>query len=757
MYSRIVMKIRDILNISLVLSVILSLTECTRDVLQSQGADTIVEFSLLPVQMSNVSVDSKSVRESIDEGTAANYTVADFWFFEYDAGGNLLGTPRYYDIEDYDSAESLPVSVILPNTPGVIYKAIVIANTHDASFLTGISYNTLTALKSSSKKVKSSADLYHGSDILMNGIADITSSTTAVECFLYRNVAKISLKIKNEDLSGIQINSVQVMNVPDRLFVADQMYAGESVFPDQSVVKYVNLEKDEVKIQEGSETQLMYYLPRNMQGVNNSITEAGKNVNAPECATYIEVLATRTTPCTKVRYRFYPGANNIDDFNIVPNHQYEITLDFSIFGDFNDNRVEDLSVIKLEDSNSYIINPTDGSAIKYVVPIENRINTYWKSESGMLNDDWEDYLIGQGQDWVAEVIWQDVNKQVIQFVNEEGTTSDTYTGLADDRYFSFVTTDDAVGNTCNVVIGVRCAGDGWSETEDGYMWSWHLWLTDYDPYEYVGQWVDGVYDYPVTGGSLHRYSSFDDIAGFADANVYIMDRNFGAKGYKREHGWSAAAGTMYQFGRKDPFPINDNVYDITGTQNRTISRLSGVIAINETVVAPMSFVKQTRDGVYDWSSEDRYRSYDWNDILLKASGGKGKSLFDPCPPGWKLPTNMIWSHFGNKNTAHASNWVSTKPEDNTYSTSGTRFDAGWLYYLNAKEMSGGMTYYPGSGMRSYSTGVHAGSANGALWSSQPAGNAGVYLYYDNVQEKYTLSAQGFYRYMGMPVRCITDN
>ena len=63
MYSRIVMKIRDILNISLVLSVILSLTECTRDVLQNQGTDTIVEFSLLPVQMSNVSVDSKSVRD----------------------------------------------------------------------------------------------------------------------------------------------------------------------------------------------------------------------------------------------------------------------------------------------------------------------------------------------------------------------------------------------------------------------------------------------------------------------------------------------------------------------------------------------------------------------------------------------------------------------------------------------------------------------------------------------------------------------
>lgn len=159
-----------------------------------------------------------------------------------------------------------------------------------------------------------------------------------------------------------------------------------------------------------------------------------------------------------------------------------------------------------------------------------------------------------------------------------------------------------------------------------------------------------------------------------------MDRNFGAKGYTREHGWALFAGNMYQFGRKDLFPTSDNVYDITGAVNRTIARLSGVIPIYETVVAPMSFVKQTGDSVYDWSAEDRYRSYDWNDILLA-----------------------------------------------------------------------------GSGMRNYSTGNHSGSGHGALWSSRPSGSGGVYLYYDNVKEKYTLPSQGFYRYMGMPVRCITVN
>ena len=756
MHSRIMMKKRFIIKVLSYLSVLMCLIGCDNVVLQDCGAEAVVAMNLSPVLMSDVSADSKSVDETIDEGTAAGYSVADFWLFEYDANNNLIGTPRYYTTEDYDDmSDRIPVSIILPASEGVMYKLIVIANTHDASLLSKLSYNTLAALKSSASDVRSSEDLYQTSDLLMNGVVDVTSATSSVDCFLYRNVARLSLTIRNEASSGIIINSVQLKNIPARLYVADQLYAQEEIFPVASVARYVNLEKDVLDLPENSDAQLLYYLPRNKQGTNGSVTEAGKNVNAPENATYVEVLATRKVSHTPIRYRFYPGANNIDDFNIEPNHNYDIILDFSVFGDANDNRVEDLSVTRLDDSNSYMINPSDGSAIRYVVPIENRINTFWKSESGKLDDDWEAHLIGQGQAWVAEVIWQDIDRQVVRFIDEEGHTSNTYEGLGDDRYFSFVTTDAAIGNPCNVVIGVRRAGADWDETEDGYMWSWHLWLTDYDPYEDVGQWIEGVYDYPVTGGSLQRYSSFDDIAGFAETHVYIMDRNFGAKGYTREHGWALSAGNMYQFGRKDPFPTTDHVYDITGAAAGTITRLSGVIPLYQTVVAPMSFIRQTIDGVYDWSSEDRYRSYDWNDLLLTAIGGNGKSFFDPCPPGWRLPPQQIWSDFGNLNVAHASNWVSTTPEDNAYSTSDTRFDAGWLYYLNAEEMSGDVTYYPGSGMRNYTTGNYGGSGNGALWSSRPSGTAGVYIYYDNSPTKYTLPSQSFYRYMGMPVRCIT--
>ena len=738
-----------------ILSAFMCLSGCNRDVMPEQGSERTLSVSLLTAPISETSDVSKSVTGTVDEGTSSDYQVADFWLFEYGPDGSLLGTPRYYTGEDYDFSAPVPVSVILPSSPEVSYKVIIVANTHDDSFLSGISYNTLNALKMSVIYVNSSEDLYSGEDLLMNGVVDITSSSSSVDCMMYRNVAKLALNLKNSPSSGIVINSVQLKNVPDRLFVADHFYAQETVFPDASLVDFVQLEKDVLDLQEGSEIQLLYYLPRNMQGMNNSTTEAGKNVNAPANATYVEVLATRKESHAPVRYRFYLGANDINDFNVKSNHLYEFVVDFSKFGDVNDNRVEDMSVVNLEDSNSYMVNPSDGSNIRYVVPIENRINTFWKSESGQLNAEWKDYLIGYGQEWVAEVIWQDVNKQVIKFCNDDGTLTDTYRGLADDRYFTFVTTDAAIGTPCNVVIGVRRASDSWSALTDGYMWSWHLWLTDYDPDEDTGGWQDGIYTYPVSGGSVQRYSSFEDISIYEGMNVFIMDRNFGAKGYTREHGWAKSTGTLYQYGRKDPFPTADRVYDITGAATRTISRMPGIVNLNATVLFPEKFITQEVKDVYDWSSEAKYRPYDWNDLHMAASKGESKSFFDPCPPGWRLPTYLIWSDFGNKNRANASNWFSTDTNDNEYYTADNGSDAGWLFYLDGKTMSGDVTYYPGSGMRNYTTGNYGGGGNGALWSAISSNAAGVYLYYDNSSEKYMLPSQSFFRYMGMPVRCIT--
>ena len=748
MYTGMIMKIINLIKSFWRAAVVLFLmAACEQSYETVAGGEGIISLNLYPVMMNEPGLTVKT----IDEGTSDDYHVEDFWLFEYDENNVLLGAPRYYTTDDFDFSSSVPAAVILPTSSGITYKVVIVANTHDASLLSSISYNTLSALQTSGRLVSFSEDLHQGTDLLMNAVGELNSTTSSVNCMLYRNVAKLTMNIRNSVSSGIVINSIQLKNVPHKLCYADRLYDGQLLSPDVSSVDFVNLEKNILNITEGGSVSVTYYLPRNKRGTNSSTTEAGKNVNAPEKATYVEVIGTRSATGTPVCYKFYLGANEINDFNIVPNSHYQVSLDFTLYGDANDNRVEDLGTVLLEESNSYIINPSDGTGVRYVVPIENKINTFWQSAAGRLNADFEDYLIGGDKEWVAEVIWQDVNRKVISFCMDDGSLSDTYSGMSDDRFFSFVTTDAAVGTPCNVLIGVRRNDSEWNE-EDGYMWSWHLWLTDYDPYEDPGLWIDGQYVYPVTGGSLHRYSSFDNIAAFNGRDVYIMDRNLGAKGYTRDDGWALSAGMMYQYGRKEPFPTSDRLYDING-QEVMISRLSGPVDMHLSVTYPKLFFTMPDKGDADWVDANNYMTYDWNDIMQKAVKNNGKSFLDPCPPGWKLPYNDVWLDFGNSKEAYASNWVSVVPEENPYKT--TDYDAGWNYYLNGSGKSGDTAYYPGAGLRNYGTGNYGGGGNGAMWSAKPAGANGIYLYYENKASYYTLPGQTFYRYMGMPVRCIS--
>ena len=746
MYSRIiVMKIDSIIRILFQSLVVMTLlTGCEDNVPLQEGESSRIHVHLFPTQMEVAAV--KGVEGAIDEGGSADYTVSDFWLFEYDQNGNLLGTPLYYTVDD--SVESVPVSAILPTSETMVYKLVIIANTHNPSLLSDIAYNTLDILKTSHKEIRSCNDLHQGKDLMMNAVADIRSTTQSIPCYLYRNVAKLSLTIENASGSGVTLNSVQVKSVPDRLFLADRLYENEDLSPSISSVGFQNFIKDDLNLEPAQSKALMYYLPRNMRGVNMSTTESGKNLNAPEGATYVEISATIKATGKPVVYRFYPGANSIDDFNIHPNHLYEMSVSISSSGDRNDNRVEDVSKVRLEDSNSYIINPSKGTDIEYIVPIEKRINTFWKSEVGRQNPAWESYLIDQGCDWVAEVIWQDVSgKQVVDF---SGSTS--YIGAPDERFFSFSLTEKAKDAPCNVLIGVRSAKDGWSAEQDGYMWSWHLWITDYDPDVDKGSWIPGQYLYEVPDGSVHKYSSFDKIAIYT--NSYIMDRNLGARGHTREDGWALCTGMLYQFGRKDPLPPSDIIYSISGSQRPDVSKSPGPAPMYKSVSSPVNFF--TNRG--DWTSNTEYRASNWNDLYGVAANGEGKSFFDPCPPGWKLPVNTIWTEFGNKRQVYASNWVGSDYKQNAYATNAT--DAGWMVYLDGESASAETVYFPGSGMRNYDDGNYSGGGLGAMWAANQGGSeisSGVYLYYENKLDYYWMPAQAFYRSMGLPVRCITDN
>lgn len=128
------------------------------------------------------------------------------------------------------------------------------------------------------------------------------------------------------------------------------------------------------------------------------------------------------------------------------------------------------------------------------------------------------------------------------------------------------------------------------------LWSWHIWLTD-EPKEQVY---------------------------FNDAGV-MMDRNLGA-------GASTADGLFYQWGRKDPFMGPGYAFRSTAS---TVSWPSVIDAsmttgrIQYATSHPTTFIREgfSAYGGYRYLIDGAY----WSESDLP------KSVYDPCPAGWRVP------------------------------------------------------------------------------------------------------------------------
>jgi uncharacterized protein (TIGR02145 family) len=113
-----------------------------------------------------------------------------------------------------------------------------------------------------------------------------------------------------------------------------------------------------------------------------------------------------------------------------------------------------------------------------------------------------------------------------------------------------------------------------------------------------------------------------------------------------------------------------------------------------------------------------------------------KSVYDPCPSGWRVPANLSANDAG-------SPWKGFTDKN------GGTFSGGYSWNANAK--------YPAAGSRQDKDGMFDGSAGseGSYWSASPeaGGNNALYLYFYNgfVDIAYTSG-----RAYGYSVRCVKE-
>ncbi|WP_161947572.1 fibrobacter succinogenes major paralogous domain-containing protein [Proteiniphilum saccharofermentans] len=216
-------------------------------------------------------------------------------------------------------------------------------------------------------------------------------------------------------------------------------------------------------------------------------------------------------------------------------------------------------------------------------------------------------LIASGDEITAELIWMD-NEDVIEevFTYGKGGTGNIV-----------VATGSINGNA---VVAVR--------VNNNIVWSWHI-------------WVDAE---PSKIGTIRMPSG-----------AVLMDRNLGAT--SKAVSEIGAVGIQFQFGRKDPFtasasfgtPSEVLLYDLSG-RNPEIKTVDGPKDLAFAVANPHTYIKSLW---VDWCDE--------NITTWWQSEDGSKTVYDPCPAGWRVPALEDYSgladeHF-NKNVEGGHNFI----------------------------------------------------------------------------------------------------
>lgn len=260
--------------------------------------------------------------------------INDLWVIQLDeAGSTRLADPVYL------SGGELPApgsngEIVLEEFKPLLSRIYAIANTHDATLYrnvtseadilavqgTGLTAATLTA---------------NGAP--MAGSVTLTSVVNEVTIPLYRAVAKVNFSWKCALPSGESFtpSMIHLRQVPSMLnYFRNYDNLPDAPYPAVSsgpvVAEWLSESISGVIPATGS--TFTWYLPENVRGTGTAAVAAEKNFStAPsgqaDYCTVAIVCGTYTTATTSrdVSYHFYLGGDNVADYNLLRNREYDVT------------------------------------------------------------------------------------------------------------------------------------------------------------------------------------------------------------------------------------------------------------------------------------------------------------------------------------------------------------------------------------------------------------------------------------------------
>lgn len=275
------------------------------------------------------------------------------------------------------------------------------------------------------------------------------------------------------------------------------------------------------------------------------------------------------------------------------------------------------------------------------------------------------------------------------------------------------------------------------------VWSWHLWVTDFDPM------ADPMIYTDKETGTVYTW----------------MDRNLGARNNTKYD--AGALGLLYQWGRKDPFVGADGVYssvyvkkyDIDGNQVREAAVQRPTYPADDYESTNLELAIQNPTVFYtapssawpvvDWLTDDAQRQN--HDLWGGVSGYK--TIYDPCPEGWIVPKAGAPWGFRKQYKKAGSLTDSNKydPEYPWFIEYDDEYSIGFRYKPEGSDKE---YWWPFTGKKDTNTGVLSGVDGGANYNTASVTNTTATL--EIFAWGNPASETGLNRPYGSSVRCIKE-